>query len=112
MNLTEYQSEAIKTAKKWDDRNSALAYQAMGLAGEAGEAVDIIKKHFRGDKPLNEETTEKLKKELCDVMWYIANICETVGFQMADLPQINIDKLRARHGETFSGYGDRTGAGR
>jgi NTP pyrophosphatase (non-canonical NTP hydrolase) len=112
MDLYEYQREAIKTAKPWDNKDWALAYHALGLVGEAGEAVDMIKKHFRGDRPLDAERTEMLKKELADVMWYIANICDTLGIEMADLPQTNIDKLRARHGETFSGYGDRSGAGK
>ena len=98
-----YQLEAIKTAsydfKTWD---MALPYLALGVVGEAGEVAEQIKKHVRGDKELK---TEKIKEELGDVLWYIANLCETLGFSLQDVAEGNIAKLRKRHGETFSGYG-------
>ena len=111
MDFNEYQKEAIVTKSHWGEKNAELAYCAMGLAGESGEVVEIIKKHFRGDKPLDNENKLKLQKELGDVLWYIASTCDALGFKMNDVAQLNIEKLRARHGNAFSGFGDRSGAG-
>ena len=107
MNFTEYQKFAKVTKKPWDNKDSELAYLGLGLAGEAGEVVEIIKKHFSGSKPLDDERTEKLKNEIGDVMWYLAALCDGLGFDMGQIAQINIDKLRKRHGDTYSGYGKR-----
>ena len=104
MEFDEYQSEAIKTAsydfKTWE---FGLPYLALGLIGESGEVAERIKKHIRGDKELK---PEKTLEELGDVLWYMANLCETLGFTLADVASANITKLRKRHGETFSGYGN------
>ncbi|MCL2611102.1 MAG: nucleoside triphosphate pyrophosphohydrolase family protein [Defluviitaleaceae bacterium] len=103
-----YQKEAIKTASKkmspeW------IAYLCLGLNGEAGEVAEIIKKHLRDGAPIDKEN---IKKELGDVLWYIASTCEALGFTMQEVAEKNIDKLRARHGESYSGVGDRDGEGK
>ena len=107
MTFNEYQKLAIVTKKPWDDKNFELAYCGLGLAGETGEVVDILKKHFSGSKPFNDEIIEKLKHELGDVMWYIAALCDGMGFDMGEIAQMNIDKLKKRHGDSYSGYGRR-----
>lgn len=74
---------------------------AFGLSGETGELVDMIKKAiFHGHKL----ETEKVKKEIGDIMWYVAMMCECFGFEMEEIMQINIDKLKARYPEGFSEY--------
>ena len=73
----------------------------LGLSGESGETLDMIKKFVFHEKELNEE---HLKKELGDVMWYVAMICESVGFDLDDVMQTNIDKLKARYPEGFDTY--------
>jgi len=102
--FSEYQSEAIKTAKQFEEKNMALAYSVLGITGETGEVSEIIKKHIRGDGELD---ILKLKKEIGDVIWYIARLCDALEITMEECAQINILKLRKRHGETFTGHGNR-----
>ena len=73
----------------------------LGLSGESGETLDMIKKFVFHEKELDEE---HLKKELGDVMWYVAMICESVGFDLDDVMQTNVDKLKARYPEGFDTY--------
>lgn len=70
----------------------------LGLAGEAGETLDMIKKWIFHEKDLDRE---HLKKELGDVMWYMAMICYSFGFDLDEILQMNIDKLKARYPEGF-----------
>jgi NTP pyrophosphatase (non-canonical NTP hydrolase) len=70
----------------------------LGLAGEAGETLDMIKKWIFHEKDLDREY---LKKELGDVMWYMAMICYSFGFDLDEILQMNIDKLKARYPEGF-----------
>jgi len=119
MNFSEYQRQAIVTKKKWDTKAEEIAYCGLGLAGESGEVVDILKKHFSGSKPLfterdnaiagdiDDEKMEKLKQEIGDTMWYIAATCDAFGFDMGEIANLNIEKLRKRHGDSWSGYGKR-----
>lgn len=109
MNFNDYQDLAAKFKKNWDNPDCELAYLGLGVSGEAGEVTDVIKKHFVGSKQIN---PDDLAKELGDVLWYVSQIAQFYGFKLSDIAQINIDKLRARHGgEQWSGYGDRTGQG-
>lgn len=94
-----YQAKAARTlVSKHDfdisDPEIMLIWTTIGLVGEAGEVAEHIKKgifHQHGLDP------EKLKKELGDVLWYIAAICETAGFDMGTIMQDNIDKLQVRY---------------
>lgn len=70
----------------------------LGLSGEVGEFNDIIKKWIFHEKPLD---TEHLKKELGDVMWYVAMMCESFGWELDEILQMNVDKLKARYPEGF-----------
>lgn len=72
---------------------------SLGLSGETGELNDMIKKTIFHGHELEEE---KVKKELGDIMWYVAMMCESFGFEMEDIMQMNIDKLKARYPEGFS----------
>ena len=73
----------------------------LGLAGESGEILDMIKKWVFHE---NELDKKHLKKEIGDVMWYVAMICESVGFDLDDVMQTNVDKLKARYPEVFDTY--------
>jgi len=106
MTFTQYQKSAIATKKQWDDPKFERMYLAMSIAGEAGEVIEIIKKHVRDGTEIN---LEKLKLELGDVLWYIAALSDAFDLNLDDVAVANIDKLRKRHGESFSGYGDRSG---
>ena len=70
----------------------------MGLNGEAGEAIDLVKKSmFQG----HDLDREHLAKELGDVAWYIAATADAIGYDLETIFQMNIDKLRARYPEGF-----------
>ena len=93
----DYISEVLRTcvAESSDER---LLLGAMGLAGESGEVVDLIKKvHFAGH-PLD---IVKVKDELGDVMWYIALLCHTLDFSLEDLRAGNVAKMHIRYPNGF-----------
>lgn len=99
MDFNEYQDAATKTARNWDDTRPIpfLAYVTMGLAGEAGEAVDKLKKIFRNDNGVvHEEKKEDIKKELGDVLWYLSQIARELGIPFEDVAKTNIAKLADR----------------
>lgn len=70
----------------------------LGLAGESGEVLDLIKKWVFHE---NELHVEHLKKELGDVMWYVAMICESMELDIDEIFQMNINKLKVRYPEGF-----------
>lgn len=70
----------------------------LGLAGESGEVLDMVKKWVFHEKELDKD---HLKKEIGDVMWYVAMLCESFGFSLDEILQMNVDKLRARYPEGF-----------
>lgn len=104
LGFNDYQVLASKTRKEFDDVKDMQADVGLGLAGEAGEVADIIKKHLAGAKQID---FEHLKEELGDVLWYIAEACDCFGFSMQEVAQKNIAKLAKRHPNGFSGYGIR-----
>lgn len=77
----------------------ALVHGSLGLAGETGEVVDMIKKHLIFNKPLD---TDKLKKELGDVLWYMSVIIHEIGSSYEEIMQMNAEKLDARYPQGFS----------
>lgn len=102
MKFIEYQQQAGKTAGAHgalDQNDARLAIAGMGLSGEAGEVVDYLKKVVGHKHSLDKDT---LVKELGDVMWYVAEICNVIGVDMADVAERNIDKLAKRYPEGFS----------
>lgn len=70
----------------------------LGLSGEVGEFNDMVKKWIFHKKPMD---FDHLKKELGDVLWYVAMICKSLGWDLDDVMQTNIDKLKARYPEGF-----------
>jgi NTP pyrophosphatase (non-canonical NTP hydrolase) len=103
MNFDEYQEEAYKTAT-YPDVMSNIVYPAMGLAGEAGELCDKIKKHWRNSNckfnslhaHLTEEQVEAIAFEIGDVLWYINALCMELGLSLDEVAQLNIKKLQDR----------------
>lgn len=77
----------------------ALVHGALGMSGETGEVVDIIKKHMVFDKHLD---VENLKKELGDVLWYMSVIIHEIDSSFEEIMQMNSDKLDARYPNGFS----------
>lgn len=70
----------------------------MGLNGEAGECIDILKKHLYQGHAFD---SEHMAKELGDVAWYLAISAEAIGYDLETIFQMNIDKLRARYPDGF-----------
>ena len=104
LDFNKYQTLASKTRKIFDETKDMQADVGLGLTGEAGEVADIIKKHLSGSKELD---LTHLKEELGDVLWYIAEACDCFGFTLEDVAKFNIEKLKKRHPNGFSGYGIR-----
>ena len=75
-----------------------LLMGCLGLAGESGELLDLFKKWIFHNKALDKDHA---KKELGDVMWYVAEIAHSMGWNLDEIMQMNIDKLKARYPEGF-----------
>ena len=102
-----YQAYAKITVQYPEILNN-LQYPALGLAGEAGEVCNKVKKIYRDqDGVVTEENRQDLKKELGDVLWYIAALCTELRLDMGEVAVTNIQKLfdRLERG-TIKGRGD------
>ncbi len=96
MKLDEYQEKASKTAIY--PKNYELIYPALGLAGEAGEVANKVKKFIRdgADQETFELKKLEIAKELGDVLWYIAALSNDLGVKLSALAAGNLDKLEDR----------------
>ena len=96
MDFSEYQIKSRKTAK-YPPIGHPVIYPALGLVNEAGEVAGKIKKVFRDkDGVFNSEAQDGLKAELGDVLWYVAQICNELGFSLDEVAQFNLAKLYDR----------------
>jgi NTP pyrophosphatase (non-canonical NTP hydrolase) len=96
MEFNQYQEEARKSAI-YPNKGNNFIYPTLGLAGEAGEVAEKVKKIIRdGDGIVSEEKKAELAKELGDVLWYISNLAEELGLKLEDVARGNIEKLRSR----------------
>jgi NTP pyrophosphatase (non-canonical NTP hydrolase) len=110
MNFNDYQKEAISFAiypksKEWD----LPLYPALGLAGEAGEVAEKIKKLMRDTdaKILTEDQKREIAKELGDVLWYVANLAADIDYDLEEIAGMNIEKLQSRkERNALKGSGD------
>ena len=99
MTANEYQRLAMKTLNPALDQKDVLINSVMGLCGESGEAIDIVKKWLAQGHELDKA---RLAKELGDVAWYLAEAATALELPLEDILQGNIDKLRARYPEGFA----------
>ena len=74
-----------------------LLTAAVGMSAEAGEFTEIIKKIIFQGKPVNEENLFHLKRELGDIMWYVAQACMGLDISLDEVMEMNVDKLKARY---------------
>lgn len=98
MKVNDYQLAALRTESGMSKEYPRILNGLMGLNGEAGEAIDILKKHLFQGHPLD---TEHIAKELGDCAWYIAVAADAIGYDLETIFQMNVDKLRARYPEGF-----------
>ena len=105
MTPNEYQTAALRTESFSSRRPKVLSRGLMrltnglmGLNGEAGEAIDLLKKSIFQGHPLDRE---HMAKELGDVAWYLAVAADALGYTLEQVLQMNIDKLAARYPDGF-----------
>ena len=98
MTVNEYQKMSLTTLNPALGKQDVLINGVMGLCGESGEAIDIVKKHLAQGHPLDREG---LIKELGDVAWYLAETAYALDVSLEEVFQRNIDKLKARYPEGF-----------
>ncbi|WP_082186458.1 nucleoside triphosphate pyrophosphohydrolase family protein [Bacillus mycoides] len=97
--LNDYQDKALRTWNKEGLKSERMANMALGLAGEAGEVADLIKKtNYHGHVIERKE----LIKELGDIMYYISVGAHELGYTLQEIAEININKLAKRYPEGFS----------
>lgn len=95
---TEWRGAPCFAGESLTKDNGGIINGILGLSGEVGEFADMIKKWIFHNKTLD---ITHAKKELGDVMWYIAMICESFGWSFDEIMQMNIDKLKKRYPDGF-----------
>ena len=110
MVANEYQKLAMRTndgkaTERLSEKIETVEYDiggifnaALGLSGEIGEFNDLLKKWVFHKKEID---VEHAKKELGDIMWYVAMMCHSFGWELDDILQMNVDKLKARYPDGF-----------
>jgi NTP pyrophosphatase (non-canonical NTP hydrolase) len=106
MDLSEYQRLSRATAQY--PREASLAYPALGLAGEAGEVAEHVKKTIRDDGGVvSDPRKEAIAKELGDVLWYVAQVATELHLDLDEIAEGNLQKLLSRQQRgVLSGSGD------
>lgn len=109
--LNRYQAEAMRTCsidytsedrmtnalQLSADHQAMLMHAALGLSSEAGEVAGILQKIYQG----HSFDRIHLAKELGDVLWMVAEVCEALGVQLSSVAEMNLAKLRARYPDGF-----------
>lgn len=94
----EYQSLAKRTISKDRTKDEMLLNGAMGLCGESGEVMELLKKQLFHNKPFSKEN---MILELGDVAWYLAEMCTALDITLDDIFEANIEKLKQRYPDGF-----------
>ena len=98
MTINEYQELAMTTLNPKLSKKEVLINSVMGLCGESGVAIDIVKKWMAQGHELDKE---HLARELGDIAWYLAEAATALGLSLEEVLQANIDKLKKRYPEGF-----------
>ena len=98
MTINEYQKLAMTTLNPELGKRDVLLNSVMGLCGESGEAIDLVKKHLMQGHDFDKE---KFAKELGDIAWYLAEAATAIDTDLETILQMNIDKLKKRYPEGF-----------
>ena len=104
MEFNDYQNQAKNTAIYPKDK--AVVYPALGLAGEAGEVANKVKKVLRDGTEIK-EVSKDIASEIGDCLWYISVLASDIGWVLESIAKLNLEKLtdRANRGK-LSGSGD------
>ena len=98
MTINEYQNLAMKTLNTELSKKDVLINSVMGLCGESGEAIDIVKKWYAHG---HEFDKEHFAKELGDIAWYLAEAAYAIDMDLEEILKRNIEKLKKRYPEGF-----------
>ncbi len=98
MTGNEYQKLAMTTLNPALSQKDVLINAVMGLCGESGEAIDLVKKHLHQGHELDKD---KLLKELGDIAWYLAEAAYALDTDLDTIFEGNIEKLKTRYPEGF-----------
>lgn len=99
MTVNEYQKLAMTTLNPELNKKDVLINGVMGLCGESGEAIDIVKKWLAQGHELDKQ---KLAKELGDIAWYLAETATALDMDLDEVFAANIEKLKKRYPEGFN----------
>ncbi|MBR3824434.1 MAG: nucleoside triphosphate pyrophosphohydrolase family protein [Lachnospiraceae bacterium] len=99
MTINEYQKLAMTTLNPYLNKKDVLINGVMGLCGESGECIDIVKRHLAQGHELDRDN---LIKELGDVAWYLAETAFALDVELEEVLMRNIEKLKKRYPEGFS----------
>ena len=98
MEINTYQTLALQSLNKELTKDDVLINSVMGLCGESGEAIDIVKKWFAQGHPLDKE---HLREELGDIAWYLAEAAFALDMDLEDILKANLEKLAKRYPKGF-----------
>lgn len=99
--LDDYQAAATRTINPALDDRQRLLDAAAGLAEEAGEALSHVRKHVMQGRALDRDA---LARELGDALWCLAVTARCIEIPLSEVAALNLEKLRARHPDGFTGY--------
>lgn len=99
MKINEYQKLAMRTLNPEIEKKELILNASMGLCGESGEVIDLVKKHLFQGHDLDEEV---LIKELGDVAWYLAEAATALNVDLSEILEKNIKKLENRFPDGFN----------
>lgn len=99
MEINEYQKLAMRTLNPEIDKKELILNASMGLCGESGEVIDLVKKHLFQGHDLDDE---RLIKELGDVAWYLAEAATALNVNLSEILEKNIKKLENRFPDGFN----------
>lgn len=97
MQMNEYQAAAERTINPKLEAVQVAFHALHGMASEVGEIHGMYQKTYQG----HELRSGDMKKEIGDLLWFIAEYCTACGWQLEDVAQMNIDKLKARYPDGF-----------
>jgi NTP pyrophosphatase (non-canonical NTP hydrolase) len=99
MDIKTYQKEARRTVSPLNTEIENLTHYILGISTEAGELLDILKKNIAYSKPID---YVNMKEEIGDIMWYIINLCDILCWDLEEIMETNINKLKVRYPDKFS----------
>jgi Predicted pyrophosphatase len=104
MKASDYQEQAARTmidqpGFEIPGHEIMVVWNALGLAGEAGEVAELVKKGVFHRHSIDRT---KLEKEIGDVLWYAAALCTNLGLDLGEIMQANIEKLKVRYPNGYS----------